>query len=121
MELIGRDPFRGVRYVSHDTREPILSAEHRTLVERCRDENFRDMLAFLWETGLRPDELVRLEWANIRSDLLSFRNHKTKRKTGCNREVPITAPMREILARAKQRNPHGTVVFLTLTGRSLRD
>lgn len=119
MGMISADPFVGVRYVSHDTRPPITTAEHEALLRRTRDSNFRDFLVFLWESGMRPDELVRMEWSWVREDLgaIVFEIHKTRKKTGLIRQVPLTPAMLAVLARNKLRRPTSTLVFMTLTGR----
>lgn len=119
MGMTATDPFRGVRYVSHDTRKPITTAEHEALLARTNDSNFTDLLIFLWESGMRPDELCRMEWSWIRYDLdaIVFEVHKTRKKTGLAREIPLTDKMREVLVRCKNRRPDSQLVFMTQTGR----
>lgn len=119
MGMTNNDPFRGVRYVSHDTRQPITNDEHETLLARTRDENFKDLLIFLWDSGMRPDELTRMEWSWVRYDLdaIVFAVHKTRRRTGLLREIPLTDRMREVLVRCCQRRPGSVLVFMTNTGR----
>ena len=122
MGIIDRDPFKGVRYISHDTRKPITSAEHAALLARTKDTNFTDLLVFLWESGMRPDELCRLEWPWVRYDLdaVVFEIHKTRNKTGMLREIPLTPKMREVLSRCRARRPNSKLVFMTNTNNRWR-
>jgi len=118
MGVIAGDPFCGIRYVSHDTREAISLAEHAALITRCGDPVFCDMLTFLWETGARPEELTRLQKTQIRFDLglLVIREHKTAKRTHEDREIPITSKLRVVLERTLLRWPTSPHVFLTQTG-----
>jgi integrase len=118
MDILAHDPFKRVRYISTDRRSPATSDEFKTLIAYCRDGNFIDMMQFLWESGCRPDEMVRLKWAHVRRDLgaIVIPEHKTARKTGRPRQIPLTPALLEILDRAKQRRPDSEIVFLTQTG-----
>lgn len=59
--------------------------------------NFADLLVFLIDTGCRLSEALRLEYRD--TDNLYARFHQTK--NGRNRAVPLTARVREMLARRK--------------------
>ena len=73
------------------------------------------VLVFLRYTGCRPGELCGLEWSDI--DLgakeLVLRRHKTAKKTGRPRRVPLHPVVLKLLIFIRRLNQSGERVFLT--------
>jgi integrase len=66
---------------------------------RGSDPRFRRFLVFLKFTGCRPGEAASMRWADIRFDEASvvLREHKTARKTGRARIIPLVPTVIKLL------------------------
>jgi integrase len=65
-ELIARSPLARFKKPKAKRREIVLSqAEFDYLIALCQSGAFRDLLIAAWETGARPQELVRVEKRHV--------------------------------------------------------
>jgi integrase len=108
--LLTANPVRKVRKPPQTYRERVLSAEERQkLLASIGDQEFRDFVFALLETGARPSEVRRVTTAHVRLDLgvWVFREHKTFEKTGKPRVVYLTPAMAELTRRLAEKYPTG--------------
>ena len=63
-------------------------------------QNAKDVFVFASVTSLRFCDLMILEWVNIKEEYITFIDEKTKSRLN----IPITAPLREILDRQKGKD-----------------
>lgn len=65
-ELIGHSPFARFKKPKARRREVVISqAEYEDILTLSPNEAFRDLLITAWETGARPQELVRVEKRHV--------------------------------------------------------
>lgn len=63
---IDRNPLRQLERPEAGRREQIVTlAEHKMILELARDDAFRELLVAAWETGARPQELLRVEARHV--------------------------------------------------------
>ncbi len=63
---LDKTPLASLEVPSGDRKEVAVSPEEfAALLTYCRDENFRDLLIITWETGCRPQELLRVEARHV--------------------------------------------------------
>lgn len=109
MRLARENVFRGVTFPAHERRRDMTDAEFRTLL-RFSDAKFRRFLMFLKMTGCRPGEASKLQWRHIdfaRSvAVLSAAEHKTGRKTGRARVIPLVPVVVKLLRYLERRRPY---------------
>jgi integrase len=99
MELIQRNPFAKMRSRGcPQRRRPMTDDEFQTLL-RGSDPTFRRFLIFLKFTGCRPGEAASMRWAEARFDEGSvlLNEHKTARKTGRPRVIPLVPTVIRLL------------------------
>ncbi|OWK41961.1 Mobile element protein [Fimbriiglobus ruber] len=66
---ITKSPIRHVEKPAPKRREQMLTpAEFQTLLSHVKDEPFRDVLEFCWETGARVQEVRLIEGTHFKSD-----------------------------------------------------
>lgn len=65
------------------------------------DKEMYLLIRFLWLTGSRITEALRLTWDNITNDLISFRNKINRDKSNL---FPVTPQLREVLGELKSMN-----------------
>lgn len=82
-------------------------AEARRLMD-CADEDCKVPFALLLFAGIRPNELQRLTWADIREDFVHV-SHKAA-KTAQARNVDIVPTLRAWIARAGTQAPESLIV-----------
>lgn len=103
---------RGVR------REILPTEEQTRRIFAAGSPQFRRIYSALRQSGARPGELCNLQIGQVFFDLQLIRIaiHKTARKTGKPREIPIGAKLEAILRESIGRRQLGPV-FLTPRGR----
>jgi integrase len=76
---------------------------------------FRQVLVFLKFTGARPGELGNLAWDDIdlEGKVITLKSHKTSKKTGKPRVIPIHPVVLKLLIFIKRLGQPGNRVFLT--------
>src|SRR5262249_19207857 len=91
MELIQRNPFAKLRSRGQTRRRrPITDGEFQMLM-RGSDPTFRRFLTFLKFTGCRPGGAASMRWSDGGVDwaCVALQEHKTARKTGLPRVIPL--------------------------------
>jgi integrase len=99
MELIARNPFAKMRCRGRpQRRRPMTDDEFQTLL-RGSDPTFRRFLVFLKFTGCRPGEAAGMRWADVRfaECAVVLQEHKTARKTGRPRILPLVPTVIKLL------------------------
>jgi integrase len=141
--LISSNPFRGVEVSRGMPRRPLTEDEFRQLLRAASSgrrrfhptgkkrklypsdlkrlqqpsssSRWKMVLIFLRFTGCRPGELCHLVWSDIdlaNRELVLWR-HKTSRRTGKPRRVPIHPVVLKLLIFIRQLHQSGEYVFLT--------
>ena len=76
------------------------------------DEDFRDLLEWLWWTGMRPGEIASLTWAAHDRETGTLRLAAAGAKIGQGRVIPLAGPLAEIIERRRERRtPACRLVF----------
>jgi integrase len=100
MELIDRNPFARMQANRGPAqrRRPMTDEEFQTLL-RGSDPAFRRFLIFLKFTGCRPGEAASMRWENVHFDegAVVLQEHKTARKTGRSRIIPLVPTVVKLL------------------------
>lgn len=115
---IERNPVRGIEKPAQTVREVVISpVEYRKLLKHLRGP-FRDLVVTAWETGARPQEIlrVRAEWVELKQSRWVFPLKKSKGKKR-RRVVYLTPAALEITKRLMKANPEGPI-FLNNDGES---
>jgi integrase len=105
MELIARNPFAKMRSRGQpQRRRPMTDDEFQTLL-RGSDPTFRCFLIFLKFTGCRPGEAASMRWVDVRFEegAVILQEHKTVRKTGRPRIIPLVPTVIKLLLWMRSR------------------
>ena len=108
--LIPINPVKKVRKPPAVRRERILTpAEGKEIFANIKDDEFRDFVFALQETGCRPGEVASVVAANFNEELGAWvlQEHKTKKKTGRPRVVYLTPGMIELTRKRMIEFPEG--------------
>lgn len=119
MDLLTKSPIRGLEKPDAGRREEFLTkAEFESVLAYFKDQEFRDVLIFMWFTGARPQELVKIEARHVRPGHVVFRRLESK---GQKREriVFLVPEAQEIVDRLASKRPTGPL-FLNRRGRPWR-
>jgi len=109
MGLIDRSPIEHLEKPQAGSREQVISPdEFPKMLSLVRDEQFRDLLVTAWETGARPQELLRVEarHANVAQSRWVFPKYEAKGKTRV-RIVYVANRSLEITERLVKQHPEG--------------
>jgi site-specific recombinase XerD len=110
--LLKENPLRGLKKPPASRRERILTAEEwEQLFAAVVDQEFKDFLLALRETGARPGEIRRVtaDDVNLELGVWVLEHHKTRKKTGLPRVVYLTPVMLELCKRLCERWPTGPI------------
>lgn len=126
--LIERNPWEVVSTPSGVVMERVaLSREQVTQVLEAARPADRGMLTVLYETGARPSEIAGARWEHLRGAAMVLPEHKTRRKTGQARVVPLNSrALAVIRALPRQRAglifpaPEGGMLTTTAWQRMMR-
>jgi integrase len=78
---IEKNPIAGVRCPSPGRRDKLITPEtFAKILGKVRDQRFRDLLTFAWETGARPQEVKRIEVRHFEAQLARIRFPKEESK-----------------------------------------
>lgn len=117
MEMLEKNPIRGLEKPEAGRREEFLTkAEFDTVLSYFKDQEFRDVLQFMWFTGARPQELVKIEARHVREGHIVFPRKEAKGKKR-ERIVFLVPEAQEIVDRRAKRYPSGPI-FLNKRGRA---
>jgi len=83
--------------------------------------HYRDVLDFAYWTGWRKQEILRLEWreVDLAGGVIRLSPARSKTKTG--RVLPLSAPLREVLARRLQARRLNTPLVFHRDGQPIGD
>ncbi len=114
---IPQSPIRHVEKPEAGKREEVIATEeYRKLLTRYEGDPFADVLEFAWETGARPQELVRVEarHVNLKRERIDIPRKEAKGKKRW-RIIYLTDRALEIIRRLLVRSPEGKL-FRTRKG-----
>jgi integrase len=107
--LIDRTPIQSVEKPQPENREVYIPPEEFTaLLSRFPDQEFRDLLTIVWETGCRPQEAFAVEARHVDLDnsrwVFKIKESKGKRQT---RSVYLSEQAMEVTRRLMEKHPTG--------------
>jgi integrase len=106
--VIRRDPMKDLKRVklSRHKRALLTPEQFDKLLVYLRERGsveLADWLAFAAYSGLRPSEMLGLDWQHIEADRILVASGKTVNISGKTRKVPIIPPMAALLADLRTR------------------
>jgi len=110
--LVSADPFASVSVPKGGKRERVLTEnERKEILGAIRDQNFRDFVFAMQETGCRPGEVRKVTAADVNLDagVWILGKHKTVKKTLKARIVYLTPLMVELCKKLIEKNPEGPI------------
>lgn len=110
--VLPANPLRKVAKPPCARRERVLTPEERQqILAAIRDQEFRDFVFALQETGCRPGEVRKVTAAevNLGHGVWVIEHHKTRKKTGLQRVVYLTPGMVELSTRLIAKHPEGPI------------
>jgi integrase len=108
-KLIPENPILSVEKPSKRRRKRFMAApEEEFVYSAIRDEQFREFVFAMLETGCRPGEVMSVTADHVSADgkMWSFDKHKTDRD-GEAREIHLTEPMQELTKKLVALYPEG--------------
>lgn len=111
-KFLDADPLADMERPAASKRKKIMTADQfATILAAVADREFRDFLSVLWETGARPGELMGMEARHVRPDapFAVMEAHKTARKTGEDRVIPLAGEAEAIVRRLCAEHPTGPI------------
>lgn len=106
---LDRSPLRHLRKPGCGRKEQVVAAgQYQALLDRTRDQNFKDLLTVTWETGCRPQESLRVEarHVDLAGERWVFPASESKGKK-VPRVVYLTPAALEITRRLVRDHPQG--------------
>src|SRR5262249_48959208 len=110
--LLTANPMKKVKKPSPVRRERTVTQEEwDRLLGAVRDQEFKDFLYALRQTGCRPGEVRKVTAAQVNLELgvWIIEHHKTRKKTGVPRVVYLTPGMIELCRRLCAKWPEGPI------------
>lgn len=101
-------------------RDPLSADELPSLLSHLEDSRARLATKLAFYAGLRRDEVAGLEWRDIGKEEITIRVAKGQQGAVAER-VPITDPVAEVLAEARDGLLIGSGPIFGMTGRQLSD
>jgi len=115
LDYLEHSPLRGLEKPQQTPREVYITpTQWRVLLGKIPDQQFRDLLTLLWETGCRPLEARIMEAHHVHGDVVIFErgNSKGKRK---QRKIYLNNAALRIVNRLVSKYPTGAL-FRNLNG-----
>jgi site-specific recombinase XerD len=109
--LVRHNPLAGMEKPGREDRElAITPAEFEEILASVKEPNFRDLLRFTWESGVRPQEIVRIEARFVQLELhrIVFPVKESKGKKA-RRVIYLTEGGEAILRPLIEKHPTGSV------------
>ncbi len=111
-ERITHWPLRGLEKPTQDSGKDVIPADDwRSIMAAVEDQEFRDLLNTLWESGARPDEIRRAEWRhferNRRCLVFPWQEAKGRRKSKKDRVIHLRDEAFEIVQRLALKRRDG--------------
>jgi integrase len=104
------NPIKAVKKPPQRRRDRVLSEEERKeILDAIKDEQFREFVYAMMETGARPGEVRKVTAAHVNLDLgvWVFKEHKTAKRTGKPRVIYLTPVMVELTRKLVAKYPEG--------------
>lgn len=104
--LIDKNPWKGVEKEADTARERLLSPDDETKLKAVLSPQFQRFVEFLLETGLRLEELRKIEQRDISGGAVHVHGKGKKRRAKCAqckreggkcRNVPLTTKAKQLL------------------------
>lgn len=114
---ITRNPIRNMRKPVPSRRENFLpKSRWRELVNACEGEDLKDLVTFLFDTGCRPQEVMRLTFDDWHGDrfILTLSNSKGSKR---QRVIFLPKTAQKIVKRRAKKHGSFGYVFRTPTGK----
>ena len=114
-KLIKLNPLIGLEKPTAGRREFVVShPQYQQILEITADEDFRDLVVFLWETGARPQEVRLVEMRHFQADASRIVFPKSESK---GKKFPRVIYLNDVALEICQRRVHGDGrVFLNTQG-----
>jgi integrase len=91
------------------SRDQLISpAEFKKIVSLGKDENFRDLLKVVWWSGMRPQEICRIEARHLKDGFIEFEKLESKGKRD-ERQVFLTDEALKLCQKWAKKNPSGPI------------
>jgi integrase len=123
-ELIGANPFKGVKFYQLDEQAPLFFSieDFKKLIENIAEEWFRDIVIIGAMTGMRRGEILNLTWNAIDLErrvimIQSSDDYRTKR--GKKRVIPMNDTVLAVLQRRKLTGYSPKFVFSDESGEKI--
>lgn len=115
---IDKNPLRGLKAPPKSRRETVVTLEEfEALKAKITDDQFRDLLDFVWNTGCRPQEVSIIQCHHVEMEtrriILELKNSKGQRMT---RVIFMNDRAAEIISKWIQKRKSKGYVFRTRTG-----
>jgi integrase len=113
---IENSPLRSLKKPEGESRDQLISpAQFKEILKQGKDENFRDVLRTVWLTGMRPQEVVRIEARHLKEGFIEFEKAESKGKKD-ERQIFLTDEALKVCKKWAKRNPEGAI-FRNTRGR----
>ncbi len=113
---IDRSPVASLVKPEGASRDQLITpAQFKEILALGKDENFKDVLRVVWLTGMRPQELVRIEARHLKDGFIEFERQESKGKRE-ERQIFLTDEAFKICKKWAKRNPTGPI-FRNTRGR----
>ena len=110
--ILTSNPMKKVKKPAAVRRERIITEEvWRHLFEAIRDQEFKDFVTAMRETGCRPGEVRKVTADNVNLELgvWVLEHHKTRKQTGLPRVIYLTPAMIGLCRKLVARWPEGPI------------
>jgi integrase len=104
------NPIKSVKKPPQRSRDRILTAtERQEILDVIKDDEFRELVFAMMETGARPGEVRKVTAAHVNLELgvWIFKEHKSAKRTGRARVIYLTPAMVELSRKLVEKYPEG--------------
>ena len=123
-DLINYDKIKNLDKVKHSNKiRNYLTLNEIELIKNCNyDSNFKDLVLFVIQTGLRYSDIIKAKHSdivelNIQGKISYALTHKTTKNEILN-TIPLTANALAIISRQKEINGNSEYIFKKQTNRN---
>jgi integrase len=114
---LAASPIVSLEKPEGESRDQLITpAQFKTILKLAKDEHFRDLLKVVWLTGMRPQEVCRIEARHLKEGFIEFEKHESKGKKD-ERQVFLTDEAFKLCTKWAKRNPEGPI-FRNTRGRA---
>jgi len=120
-QLLTHGPVVPDRLEENGPRQGFLEHAEYLAIRRHLDADYQDVLAFGYLSGWRLREITALRWAEVDLDGGMIRLDPARSKTKRTRLLPLSAPLREVMARRLSARRLDTPAVFHHRGRPVGD